>query len=357
MPDGAITEGGPSRVGRPMWNSLTRYHPRIGLTMMPGMKARVPFESGGYLVRTNAAGFRSEREFPSTRTPGTFRALLFGDSQTAGDGVSNPQRYSDILERLIPGLEVYNYALSGTSTDQHYLTHLDCADVQHDLIIIAVYVANIGRVASRFARFANDQGHEVIYAKPYYSLDEQGRLALHHVPVPKASMTRATISTEDAAHVDWGVPHAGLRNMVKKLGVRDLVQKMVRFQPVPEYESAQDAKWLLLRKILETWIRGSTTPVLLFPLPMWSFTEETSDPAGYQARYRELANDTGCYLHDPLPDLRSHSPEDRRAFRFKTDSHYTPSGHHALATSLAPAIQTIIAATKQTHTDDGGLSD
>lgn len=330
-----------------MWNSLTRYHPSIGFTMMPDMRARVPFESGGYLVRTNAAGFRSDREFLTPRTPGKFRALMFGDSQTAGDGVCNAQRYSDIVERLVPDLEVYNYALSGTSTDQHYLTHLNCADVEHDLVIIGLYVANIGRVASRFARFANDQGNEVIYAKPYYSVDEEGHLVLHHVPVPKAPMTRATISAQDTAHVDWGVPHAGLRNIVKRLGVRDLVQKIVRFQPVPEYESKQDPKWLLLRRILQTWIHGSTAPVLLFLVPMWSFTEESSDPSSYQARYRELAEDTGCYLHDPLPDLWRHPPEARRAFRFKSDSHYTPSGHHALAASLAPAIETVIAATMQ----------
>jgi GDSL-like Lipase/Acylhydrolase family len=328
------------------WNSLTQYHPRIGYTMMPSVKSRVPHESGGYLVRTNAAGFRSDREFVKPRTPGKFRALLFGDSMTAGDGVSNARRYSDVVESLVPNLEVFNYALSGTGTDQHYLAYLECADVEHDLVIIGINAANILRVASRFKPYTNDQGREFIYAKPYYSLEKE-ELLLHQVPVPKAPLTAATISAEDGQYVDWGSPNATLRSMVKKIGMRDIMQKITRFQPAPGYESATNANWLLLRKILEAWIRGSNTPVLLLLVPQSQFIEETSDPTDYQARYRELANDTGCHLHDPLPDLWQYSSKDRRAFRFKVDPHFTPKGHQALAASLAPAIERIMAATKQ----------
>jgi carbamoyltransferase len=67
-----------------MWNSHTTYHPRIGYTEMPSIRRRVQSESGGYLVRTNAAGFRSDCEFVKERSPGKARAILFGDSQTAG---------------------------------------------------------------------------------------------------------------------------------------------------------------------------------------------------------------------------------------------------------------------------------
>ena len=331
-----------------MWNSLTKYHPRIGFTMMPSVKSRVAWETGGYLVRTNAAGFRSDHEFPAQRTPGKFRAILFGDSQTAGDGVANGDRYSDQLAQRVPNLEVFNYALPGTGTDQHYLTYLDCAQVEHDLVIIGLHVENIVRVAHRFTPFADAEGKEVIYAKPYYDL-EDGTLVLRHVPVPKAALTRATISAEDAEHVDRGVPYPALRSVVKKLGMQDLVQKVTRFQPVPDYDSPDNSNWILLRALLETWIRGSRVPVLVFPVPMFPFVEQTSDPGSYQARYQELAAATGCYLHDPLPDLWKFSPEDRRAFRFKTDSHISPKGHRALADSLAPVVERIMREVRASH--------
>src|SRR5262249_39118889 len=148
---------------------------------------------GGYLVRSNAAGFRSDFEFAKTRTPGKFRAILFGDSQTAGDGVSNPNRYSDAAMRLLDGLEIYNYGLSGTGPDQQYLTYLDCADVQHDLVIIGLHVENILRVAKRFHVFRNSQSQEVVYAKPYYTLNT-GQLVLNHVPVPRDLKSLDTVT-------------------------------------------------------------------------------------------------------------------------------------------------------------------
>lgn len=324
-----------------MWKSLSKYHPRIGFTLMPSVKSRLTWETGGYLVQTNAAGFRSNHEFSKERQPNKFRAILFGDSQTAGDGNSNANRYSDVVESLVPDLEVFNYGLPGTGTDQHYLTYQDCADVEHDLLILGLHVENIGRVAHRFSVFAGAHGEQQIYAKPYYSL-ENGELKLHHIPVPKAPMTKDAMSPEDAKHVDLGVPYAALRGVVKKLGMRDLMQKITRFQPVPDYDSPDNPHWLLLREILKAWIAESRAPVLVFLVPMWPFVEESSDPTNYQARYRELAKETGCYVHDPLPDLWKYSLEDRRNFRFKVDSHYTPKGHRALAESLAPAIERIM---------------
>lgn len=321
-----------------MWHSLWSYHPRIGYTYVPGVRTRVPFENGGYLVRTNATGFRCDHEFVKPRTPGRYRAILFGDSQTAGDGVSNGDRYGDVLESAIPRLEVYNYGLTGSGVDQHYLAYLEFADVEHDLLIIAVHVENIGRVAHRYLEFLDANGDEVYYAKPYYEMAGQ-QLVLHHIPVPRLPFTKATLASSDAAHVDRGVPHARLRAVAKKFGMRDLLQKVTRFQPVPDYGSSDNPNWLLLRRILETWIGGSRAPVLLVPVPMWPFIEGSSNPADYQARFRELAADSGCHFHDPLPDLQTHSPQARRAFRFHRDTHLSRRGHQAVAESLAPVIR------------------
>ena len=337
-----------------MWHSLWSYHPRIGYTYMPSVKSRVPFETGGYRVRTNATGFRSDREFTRERSPGVYRAILFGDSQTAGDGVSNGERFSDLLETLAPGLEVFNYSLTGTGTDQQYLTCREFGDVAHDLLIISPYAENVRRVNHRFLRFRDASGQEVFYAKPYYKV-EDGELTLHHIPVPKRPLTKDTIAPEDAPHVDWGaqisnvpaalrpvVQNEGVRTVLKTLGIRDLMQKITKTQPVPDYDSPNNPGWLLLRKILETWIRQSPTPVLLAPVPMWTDIEGTSDPSDYQARFRELAADTGCHLYDAIPDLWAYPPDERRKFRFKQDLHLSALGHQAMARALAPVVERIM---------------
>ena len=120
---------------------LFQHHPVIGYTFIPNLKTRIEHESGGYLVRTNAAAFRSEHEFSNPKTNGKCRVLLFGDSFTAGDAVSNKHRFGDVLETLIPDIEVYNFGLSGTGTDQHYLVWHEIANkFEYDVVVIVAQV-------------------------------------------------------------------------------------------------------------------------------------------------------------------------------------------------------------------------
>ena len=327
-----------------MWRSVTQYHSYIGYTFIPGIKARVilPNENAGYLIQANDHGFRCKHEFVSQKRKGTARALLFGDSFTAGDGVANNQRYGDRLEDRIPHLEVYNFGLPGTGTDQHYVAYREYAEeIEHDVLILGVTVENIGRVAARFRPYINEQGETLIYAKPYYVL-ENGGLVLRNVPVAKEPISKSEISDEQSAHVDWGLPFAVIRRLAGRLGIRDLAQKVTHFQPVPDYRTPDNPKWQLMRAILEEWICRSPVPVILMPIPLFPFIEGSSDPTEYQARFREVASETGCTLHDPLPDLQMYSPAERRRFRFERDVHLTPSGHAALADSLAPVVEGIL---------------
>ena len=110
-----------------MNRQVFQYDPVFGYRFIPGLKARIPHGGGGYLVRVNDAGFRCRPRGGGEQPAGHVRVLLFGDSFTAGDGVSNTHRYGDVLEQLVPGLEVYNFGLSGTGTDQQYLVFREVA--------------------------------------------------------------------------------------------------------------------------------------------------------------------------------------------------------------------------------------
>ncbi len=323
---------------------LFEYHPAIGYRFIPGIKARVPHEGGGYLLRANSSGFRCRHEFAAAKTPGVPRLLLFGDSFTAGDGVSDGQRYGDVLEKLLPGVEVYNFALPGTGTDQHYLVYREFAvGIDCDLLILGVLVENILRVKARYRVYHDDHGAEVLYAKPYFELEDND-LALRQVPPPKEALTADEVPPQWRHAIDRGGRHHGLRQLAKKLGLKDLIQKVSRYQPFPEYNDPRDPAWLLMAAILRRWLGEAAAPTLLVPIPFYQYVEQTSDPSNYQARFRELAAAAGCALHDPLPDLWRYSPEARRAFRFARDPHLTPAGHQALAESLAPAVSRLLAA-------------
>ena len=111
--------------------------------------------------------------------------LVFGDSFTAGDGVRNEHRYTDLLESLVRDIEVFNFGLPGSGTDQQHLIFETFAqDLEADLIILGVLVENIRRNVSRYRPYLDDSGETVLYAKPYYTLDCDG-LKLRNQPVAR----------------------------------------------------------------------------------------------------------------------------------------------------------------------------
>ena len=68
---------------------LIQYDGDIGHRFVPNLRARIPNENGGYYVVTNSCGFRSDIEFEEPKRIDCPRILMFGDSYTAGDNVSN----------------------------------------------------------------------------------------------------------------------------------------------------------------------------------------------------------------------------------------------------------------------------
>jgi len=322
---------------------LLEYHPVFGYRFIPHLKARVPHETGGYLVRSNGAGFRCNREFLPAKPAGLRRVLLFGDSFSAGDGVSNDKRYGDLLESLVPALEVYNYALPGTGTDQHYLIWRELARaVEHDVLLVAVLVENVRRVVARYRVYVDDRGRELCYAKPYFER-ANGKLELRNVPPAREPIAPAELDADQAGFVDRGGRFAALRKLVAAAGLRDVAQSITGYQPLPDYDRPDNPAWLLLREILEQWIREQSKAVILMTIPLYQYVEGTADPAAYQARFREVARATGVTLHDPLPELLQRPAAERRGFRFARDVHPTPEGHAALAASLAPVLERVLA--------------
>jgi carbamoyltransferase len=322
-----------------MHRQVFQYHPTIGYHFIPGLRARIEAEDGGYLVRVNETGFRCEHEFVRQKSPGKFRALLFGDSMTAGEMVSNKDRYSDQLERLLPSLEVYNFGLPGTGTDQQYLIYRDIgAQFEHDLLLIGVFVENIRRVVARYRPAADRDGREWIQPKPYFTLRSDGELELHQVPVPKDPIAPDQLAEAEQEHVDTYGKFPRVRRAIHALGMRELAQRLTKYQPLPNYESASDPSWILLKAILTQWIQTAKVPVVVCPIPMDQYIEQTSSPEGYQARFRELEPLPRTIVHDPLPDFWKFPVEERRRFRFKHDRHLTPGGHRVLAESLSKVI-------------------
>ncbi|MBL8330602.1 MAG: SGNH/GDSL hydrolase family protein [Rubrivivax sp.] len=334
---------------------IYEYHPVIGFRFIPETKVRMPHEGGGYLIRTNETGFRSDRPFDAAKKPGKKRVLLFGDSFTAGEGVSNGQRYSDYLEKLLPGCEFFNFGLPATGLDQHYLIYKEFAqNIDHDLLVIAVFVENVRRVGSRYRYFHNEAGENVLYAKPYYTLEGQA-LQLHGVPPPKLPVDPAELSEDQRSHIfvterfprlkkryNQLKNHPKFDSLFVRSGLKDQFLKLTGYQPVKEYDDPDHPAWQVMRALIRQWIAGHPKPVLLMPIPLHHYVYGLASAKPYQARLREATESAGGRFIDPLEGLMARPLGERKALYYPNDGHLTKAGNEVLAQVLAPSFSQVL---------------
>lgn len=100
----------------------------------------------GVPVRTNALGFRDDREYPLAKGPRTFRILLLGDSVTFGHGSIYRNTYPRLLEDRLRAWkpqvdwQVWNLGVPGYNTTQE-LAYLSEVGPRYtpDLVIVGFY--------------------------------------------------------------------------------------------------------------------------------------------------------------------------------------------------------------------------
>ena len=324
---------------------IFQYHPVIGYHFIPDLKVRLEHEGGGYLIRTNNIGFRCEHDFQKEKSADVFRILLFGDSFTAGDAVSNKKRYGDVLETLLPNIEIYNFGLPGTGTDQHYLTYKEIAkDFEHDLVIIGAQVENIRRVVAHHRLSQTAEGENILLAKPYFDLNKNGELELKNIPVPKEPLKPEDLPEDERNFVDQGGRMLWLRQIVNKMGgrVKGLAQQITQYQPLPEYDDPNGEEWKLMKTILRFWTDEIEKPVIIMPIPIYHYIEETTSPKGFIARFAELENWENVTIHDLMSEYYKVQKTERRGFRFETDIHPTPAHHKFIAESLSKTVRQFV---------------
>jgi hypothetical protein len=303
-----------ARGHRHLWT----YDEVLGYRYIAGLRARVEHEAGGYLVRTNAQGFRCSHDFVARPPDGVRRVLLFGDSFTAGTGVSDGRRYGDLLEKRLAGVEVYNLAIAGAGIDQQLLAHhAHAAALERHAAVVGVWTDTIQRVASRYSLVRDDVGRLWYRPKPYFELDGDDALVLRNVPVPRDPIAVGELSESERHHAP---------------------QVAERHAQIAAFESPDHRDWRLLRAVLRRMCVELRCPVVLLLLPPYRHVEGTADHRPAHDRLRELHQPPQVTVHDPLPDLAALPSAARRRLRFGTDYHPTPAYHRIVAESVAPAV-------------------
>ena len=338
-------------LDQPTHRMIMRYHPEVGHLYVPGLVARMPHERGGYVIRTNEQGFRSNVPF-EPRRDGTPRILVLGDSFTDGQGCDNHERFTDLLADML-GASVYNYGISGSAPDQQLLIYERLArEVEADLIVWGLAIHNIERVKHRH-RPSTDRlsGRPILVPKPYFTLDE-GQLTLHHVPVPRV---RPALEAGDEAHF-LDEPHdsvlAGRRFIASAYGavrdavarafpdfpdhMRSAVYRLAGIQMHDDYAHAGTAGWQILSALIRRLAASAEgIPVLIVPLPTYHYCVDRIRPV-YDPLYESIANPAGGLHVLPITHRLVHrrSLAQRRDL-FEQQGHLSPAGHAAVAQLIA----------------------
>jgi carbamoyltransferase len=303
-----------------------------------------------YLHRTNSLGMRSDREYPSKRPIGRRRIALFGDSYTAGLGVTNRDRFSDLLEHAHPNLDVMNFGLSGSGTDQQLLIYETLAKpFEADAYILAPYFSDIQRIVTDVCQFGSRTrvgGINVVDVffrhKPYFTLDG-GHLVLHNQPVSKDIIpdkeTSARLGAAGERTLAYEKIYPLMPQWMRRNAVTSIVSRALMGDAQESFESETSPSWQLMRAIIERFkrqVRGK--PTFIVPLPSNSHFVRNLKPT-YLARYANLHDPAeNCYVVDVLPYFERLPREKRAECIFVDDVHYTPLGHRVVAEAIDDAL-------------------
>lgn len=149
-----------------------QHHPVRGWAVSSNLRGVQVF--GDKVLNTNSMGARGQREYACPKPAGTQRVLVFGDSFTFGDEVSDEETYAHFLEQLLPGVEVVNLGVHGYGHDQMllYLREVG-ARYQPDVVLLGFVADDMERNLLGFRDFA----------KPHFEARTTG-LELRGTPVP-----------------------------------------------------------------------------------------------------------------------------------------------------------------------------
>ena len=315
------------------------HHPTFGYHYVPDTAMTLPRPGGGrYRIRVNSQGIRANREYTAARPAGVRRIIVCGDSMPAGQFLANADRFSELLERRVPNLEVINLSLEGSGTDQQVLLYEHVGlRYEHDAVILLPFLQNVRRNMVE-AREAIDPktGQLTLRPKPRFAL-VNGELQLRNVPVPLA-MSQSELASRgggEVANPGWHRLKTRIASLPGASVWRRGLQRIMPWEPFPEYRDPASAEWQLMAALVARLKRlAGDRPVLVAPTFYANYVRFNM-ARNYWDRYASLAAIPGVHPVDLLPGFREGTAEDAvRCFQEPYDMHFSAFGHLVLADIL-----------------------
>jgi hypothetical protein len=316
------------------------YHPTVGYRYKCNVRQVLPRPGGGeYTLVTNSVGIRSEREYAVPKPAGICRIVVLGDSFAAGQYVSNDQRFSEIMERRLAGVEVMNFALEGTGTDQQLLIFESMAKAfDPDIVLLLPFLQNIRRnLVDARAAYDPRTLKPVLRQKPRFELMPGGKLELRNVPVPDQAGPSEDGDGAVKSDTDRSFKHrlkVRLNGLFFMSAAKKVIYRLMPWEPFPEYKSPDTHAWRLMEAIIRRLHQSADQkPLVIIPIFYSSYVMYRM-ARNYWDRFDSLTSTKNIYSIDLLPFFQKLGKNAQRCFQDPYDVHFSAQGNLLLADVL-----------------------
>lgn len=298
------------------FRQLIQYHSDLGHTYVPETRVRLRYGNDAYYIQTDSWGFRNSSK--NETEPQTF--ILLGDSFAAGDGVSNEERFSDILEKKY-ACRIINLAVSGYGLDQQILAYEKFGrTIPHDGVILTPHLDDWSRnkMQSREGLDKNS-GKASLIPKPYFTM-EGGELRLHNQPVPlEREETESTETSHDFT----------LSNRAKSYLKHRILKKHLH----PELSDANSDEWklalALIQRLIEQ-LNGKQLWIGVFPF----YDSVTYQEEPHHLKILQKLASEDVHVIDFTTPINSAYEGNPNAVFLPLCGHFTPATHQLVADTI-----------------------
>ena len=312
-----------------------QFDPKLGWSNTPGASGVYRRREFAYRITINEHGMR-QHQVAKKKESSTFRIAVLGDSFVWGIGVNDEDRLTELLEEMLPNVEVLNFGTSGYSPVQYLLMIDDIIEFEPDMVVIVFCLDNDFDDNVFYQRYG--------YYKPYASLDRDGSLIINGYPLPDVRKFGFQKKNQFLGSVLLG--ELWNKYLVSNLDQEGLIGFSDKLLHIKNKKLSSEQKYLksealrinesVLAKIQST-LHEKGIPLIISSAP--SKREYNKDGKyGHQGYYplveRELQRSTTKLGIAFIPNVNNLNGNDF----WVNDGHWNPSGHKKMAASIASYI-------------------
>jgi len=280
----------------------------------------------GYFLKTNNYGFRTSLnndEFSSSKKT---KILIIGCSFSAGDGVANSCRFSDLVTYYDDHIEIYNAALPGSGHDQQYLILKDLIPIiRPNIVLLAPFTecANRNLVGER--SFIDPlHGGITKRSKPYFIM-KNNDIVLQNVPVPQWKSFAHVYSNFSKLIADF---ENIFRSLYKKMSSTPFfLNKYPNLSPEGQILTASIIKAISITS------GEYGAKLIIMPLPSKKDLSSNQINAVLNFYY-SLSDSSDFHVIDVSQSFKRLSSRLEDSLFIPSDGHYSPFGHRLITDFL-----------------------